>query len=141
MKRTFAYKNQIFSCFDVSCPENFNIHFIRMEDYEISPDKDVIMDGLSAEECKQSCIVSFLIECYKNVIVANSHIQKNIVGTEVFPCKAYVYSSNKRECRLSAETGMVPQNATKKSSGTGISSELSAIGAGQYLEKFCIEGK
>lgn len=49
-----------FSCFDVSCPENFNIHFIRMEDFEISPDKDVIMDGLSAEECKQSCIVSLI---------------------------------------------------------------------------------
>ncbi|KAI6234632.1 Cutl-17 [Aphelenchoides fujianensis] len=92
-----------------------------MEDYEINAEKDVIMGGLTADECKQACM-------------------GNKVGSEVFPCKAYVYSSGKKECRLSAETGMIPANGTKKAAGTGISSELSSISAGQYYEKFCIEG-
>lgn len=107
-----------------------------MEEYDISQDKDVIMDGLTADECKQSCIVMFnaLFVC------RNQNVQANMVGKEVFPCKAYVYSSSKRECRLSAETGMLPKNTTKKLNGGGLSSELSSISAGQYFEKFCIEG-
>ena len=43
--------------FLVSCPAEFNLHWIRMEDFEISAEKDVIMDGLSADECKAACTV------------------------------------------------------------------------------------
>ncbi|KAI6214045.1 Cutl-17 [Aphelenchoides besseyi] len=107
------------NCYDVNCPSNFNVHWVRMEDFEISAEKRC--HNGRAEECKQACM-------------------ENKVGTEVFPCKAYVYSSTKKECRLSAETGMVPVNGTKKANGSGISSELSSISAGQYYEKFCIEG-
>lgn len=35
------------------------MHWIRVEDYRISPEKDVIMGGLSAEECKKACNVLF----------------------------------------------------------------------------------
>lgn len=114
---------------------NFNQLFIFTRQFCL--DKDVIMDGLTAEECKQSCIVS----SFKFKKFYSRNFQGNVVGTEVFPCKAYVYSTSKRECRLSAETGMIPQNTTKKPSGTGISSELSSISAGQYFEKFCLEGR
>lgn len=49
------------NCFDVSCDEGFNVHWIRMDDYEIGQDKDVIMTGLSAEECKKACTVSYFL--------------------------------------------------------------------------------
>ncbi|CAD5220106.1 unnamed protein product [Bursaphelenchus okinawaensis] len=107
------------NCFDVQCAEGYKVHWIRMDDFEIGEDKDVIMGGLSNEECKKAC-------------------NDNMVGSEVFPCKAFVYTSTKKECRLSAETGMLI--SSKKSSTGALISELSSISAGQYLEKFCLQG-
>ncbi|CAD5226983.1 unnamed protein product [Bursaphelenchus xylophilus] len=107
------------NCFDVQCADGYKVHWIRMDDFEIGEDKDVIMGGLSSEECKQACT-------------------DNTVGSEIFPCKAFVYTSSKKECRLSAETGSLATG--KKSSNGALISELSSISAGQYLEKFCLQG-
>lgn len=48
---------------------------------------------------------------------------------EIFPCKAFVYSSAKEECHLSAESGL------KKGREAF---ELSPISNGEYHEKICL---
>lgn len=92
------------------------------------------------------CSKKIFIETDKNLyennnifLIKNFLFQNNLVGTEVFPCKAYVYTPSKGECRMSAESGMIVGHK-KAQTGTLIS-ELSSISAGQYSEKFCLQGK
>ncbi|KAI1725076.1 PAN domain-containing protein [Ditylenchus destructor] len=126
------------NCFDVNCFDNTQLHWIRVEDFHISAKRDVLLSGLTAEECKQACI-------------------DNQVGIETFPCKAYVYTATKQECQLSAESGVKtssrePLNSVESKSSVevpieamtelkrNIKSELSDFSAGQYYEKACLAG-
>uniref|UniRef100_A0A7E4ZV77 PAN domain protein n=1 Tax=Panagrellus redivivus TaxID=6233 RepID=A0A7E4ZV77_PANRE len=122
-----AFFQQI--CIAMTCFGNSDIHWIKAEDFHIGIEKDVIMNGLSADECKQACT-------------------ENMVGAEMFPCRAFVYSSSKQECHLTADSGVVRKVVADASvnidDGSNVrnrvNAELSAIDAGQYFEKFCIEG-
>ena len=112
----------------VSCFGTTEIHWIKSEDFNIGIEKDVIMSGLTSEECKQACI-------------------ENMVGAEMFPCRGYVYSQSKQECHLTAESALIrksvdmePYESDSDDSKNRLSAELSAISAGQYSEKRCIEG-
>ena len=112
--------------FVVTCFGSAEIHWIRAEDFNIGIEKDVILNGLTADECKQACI-------------------ENMVGAEMFPCKAFVYSSVKQECHLTAESGLTRKLSSAITSdddttSNRLNAELSAINAGQYYEKYCIEG-
>uniref|UniRef100_A0AC34RIN7 Uncharacterized protein n=1 Tax=Panagrolaimus sp. JU765 TaxID=591449 RepID=A0AC34RIN7_9BILA len=116
------------NCYDIACFGDAEIHWIRSEDFNIGIDKDVIMNGLTAEECKQACV-------------------ENMVGAEMFPCKAFVYSSSKQECHLTAESGLIKHSLSLISGDTDaettknkLNAELSAISAGHYYEKYCVEG-
>uniref|UniRef100_A0A914YZB3 PAN domain protein n=1 Tax=Panagrolaimus superbus TaxID=310955 RepID=A0A914YZB3_9BILA len=114
------------NCYDVTCFGSSDIHWIRAEDFNIGIEKDVIMNGLTIDECKQACI-------------------ENMVGAEMFPCKAFVYSTAKQECHLTAESGLTRKMSTSittddDTTSNRLNAELSAINAGQYYEKYCIEG-
>ncbi|KAE9554658.1 hypothetical protein FO519_002145 [Halicephalobus sp. NKZ332] len=115
-------------CIAIACFGDTEIHWIRAEDFHIGIEKDVIMSGLTSEECRQACV-------------------ENMVGAEMFPCRGYVYSQSKQECHLTAESALTKKSVGIESDETDdegsksrLSSELSAISAGQYNEKFCIEG-
>ncbi|EYC42929.1 hypothetical protein Y032_0511g2747 [Ancylostoma ceylanicum] len=75
------------NCLDVTCFSG-QLHWIRTEEYFISHEKDVIIESMSMEECKTVC-------------------QANLIGTERFPCRAFVYNAAKRECHLTAESGLI----------------------------------
>ncbi|VDP48411.1 unnamed protein product, partial [Heligmosomoides polygyrus] len=73
------------NCQDVRCYVG-QLHWIRTEDYFISHEKDVIIESMSLEECKAVC-------------------QGNLIGSEKFPCRAFVFNAAKKECHLTAESG------------------------------------
>ncbi|RCN43130.1 PAN domain protein [Ancylostoma caninum] len=99
------------NCLDVTCFSG-QLHWIRTEEYFISHEKDVIIESMSLEECKTVC-------------------QANLIGTERFPCRAFVYNAAKRECHLTAESGYTGHR--------GNSFNLSPISSGEYFEKYCLQ--
>ncbi|KAK6748705.1 hypothetical protein RB195_001365 [Necator americanus] len=99
------------NCLDVHCFAG-QLHWIRTEEYSISHDKDVIIESMSMEECRTVCHV-------------------NLIGTERFPCKAFVYNAAKRECHLTAESGYTGHR--------GNSFNLNPISSGEYFEKYCLQ--
>uniref|UniRef100_A0A914BYX6 Uncharacterized protein n=1 Tax=Acrobeloides nanus TaxID=290746 RepID=A0A914BYX6_9BILA len=110
------------NCFDISCFDDSQVHWIRSESYRIGVEKDVIMAGISAEECRKACL-------------------ENRVDTETFPCRGYTYSGNNQECHLTAESSLITDSVKEISGDSRISLELSSISAGQYFEKYCVPGK
>ncbi|EPB69449.1 PAN domain protein, partial [Ancylostoma ceylanicum] len=101
------------NCLDVTCFSG-QLHWIRTEEYFISHEKDVIIESMSMEECKTVC-------------------QANLIGTERFPCRAFVYNAAKRECHLTAESGYTGHR--------GNTFNLSPISSGEYFEKYCLQAK
>ncbi|ETN71579.1 PAN domain protein [Necator americanus] len=99
------------NCLDVHCFAG-QLHWIRTEEYSISHDKDVIIESMSMEECRTVCHV-------------------NLIGTERFPCKAFVFNAAKRECHLTAESGYTGHR--------GNSFNLNPISSGEYFEKYCLQ--
>ncbi|XGW27911.1 hypothetical protein V3C99_008032 [Haemonchus contortus] len=99
------------NCQDVHC-FNGQLHWIRTEEYFINHDKDVTIESMSLEECKAVC-------------------EENLVGTEKFPCRAFVYNAAKKECHLTADAGYTGRR--------GSSFNLKPISSGEYFEKYCLQ--
>nr|CDJ88228.1 PAN-1 domain containing protein [Haemonchus contortus] len=57
--------------------------------------------------------------------------QENLVGTEKFPCRAFVYNAAKKECHLTADAGYTGRR--------GSSFNLKPISSGEYFEKYCLQ--
>ncbi|CAJ0937274.1 unnamed protein product, partial [Mesorhabditis belari] len=99
------------NCHNAECQDGSTVHWIRSEEFQISPQKDVIVEAESQEECRQIC-------------------NQNQVAGEKFPCRGFVYSSTQKECHLSAESGF---NRRVKQG------DLSPINGGEYYEKNCLQ--
>jgi hypothetical protein len=67
-------------------------------------------------------------------------IQENQFEGQIFPCKSFVYSNDKRECHLSAESGLITRVNNSRSPDE-IDQKLSLFSSGQYFEKICLPGK
>lgn len=52
-----ANKNALVSCF-----ENAQMHWIKAEDFHISAKRDILLNGLSGDECRQACMVGGILE-------------------------------------------------------------------------------
>ncbi|CAJ0564058.1 unnamed protein product, partial [Mesorhabditis spiculigera] len=101
------------NCHNTDCRDGSAMHWIRAEEFSISPKKDVIVEAESHYECRQIC-------------------EKNLVSGEKFPCRAFVHSSAKKECHLSAESGF-----SRRIRQT----DLSPISGGEYFEKYCLKSE
>ncbi|VDM57849.1 unnamed protein product [Angiostrongylus costaricensis] len=62
------------NCHDVQCLSG-ELHWVRTDEYFVSHEKDVVIES----------------ECHRS-------FQANFIGSEKFPCKAFVYSAARQEC-------------------------------------------
>ncbi|CAI4222103.1 unnamed protein product [Auanema sp. JU1783] len=99
-------------CMDVSCS---SVHWLRSEDYQLSAEKDVIIESMSSDECKALC-------------------SANVIGEDKFPCHSFVYTSSKEECHLSADLNSFSAKASRPSSNFN----LNPISNGEYYQKICL---
>ncbi|KAE9411751.1 hypothetical protein Angca_001536, partial [Angiostrongylus cantonensis] len=62
------------------------LHWVRTDEYFIGHEKYVVIESMALDDCRAVC-------------------EANLIGSEKFPCKAFVYSASRQECHLTTESG------------------------------------
>ncbi|KHN77488.1 Uncharacterized protein F52C9.5 [Toxocara canis] len=106
------------SCFDISCPEGWSVHWIKVEPFAISDRSDIILEDVTEEECSKNCL-------------------QNSVRDHRFPCKVFAYSKSKSRCHLSAESGFLNRETVTNEFHRKVSQITSEE---NYYEKICLHG-
>ncbi|VDM41267.1 unnamed protein product [Toxocara canis] len=130
------------SCFDISCPEGWSVHWIKVEPFAISDRSDIILEDVTEEECSKNCLVKESTNYFQRkfllVYISMVQLQQNSVRDHRFPCKVFAYSKSKSRCHLSAESGFLNRETVTNEFHRKVSQITSEE---NYYEKICLHGK
>ncbi|VDK52521.1 unnamed protein product [Anisakis simplex] len=110
-------------CLNVACQDGWSVHWIKIQPFEISNHSDLIIEGISKDEC--------LIHCLVCKFILREH---NSINDQQFPCKLFTYSDTTSTCHLTTESGMI-----RREKATQMVRRFEGTEPEIFYEKICLQ--